>query len=131
MIGRRLLITTGLVLSLALAAAPVSAASSSPFAGVWTSTDYDGSSQMLTVSAGSSPSVVYQDFYANGCDTFAGPATHWTAAGEGSIDGEVMEVGFHKSGCGTFGNGGYGDLYFYDSGSDTLVDAFGITWYRK
>ena len=130
MIGRRKLTITGMVLGLAIAAAPASAASGTPFAGIWTSTDTDGSSQTLSVSGGSNPSVVYQDFYASGCDTFGGPATHWTAAGKGSTDGDTLWVGFHKSGCGTFGMGGYGDFYVYDSGSDTLVDQFGITWYR-
>jgi len=130
MLGRRLLLVAGLTFSLAVAASPVSAAGSQ-FSGVWTSTDYDGSTQMLIVSGGARPSVVYQDFYASGCDTFAGPATHWTAAGKGSIDGDTLWVEFHKSGCGTFLMGGYGDVYGYDSGSDTLLDAAGITWYRK
>ena len=64
-----------------LAQLPAVSAASTPFKGVWTSTDNDGSSQMLTVSAGIRPSVVYQDFYASGCDTFGGPATHWVGAG--------------------------------------------------
>jgi hypothetical protein len=129
MLGRRFLMVAGLALSITVLAAPVSAAST-PFKGVWTSTDNDGSSQMLTVSAGTRPSVVYQDFYASGCDTFGGPATHWVGAGRGEVDGDTLFVGFHKSGCGTFLQGGYGDEYVYDSGSDTLTDAFGIVWYR-
>ena len=130
MLGRRSLVISGVALSLAMLATPVSAAST-PFAGVWTSTDIpDGISQMRTVSAGSRPSVVYQDFYASGCDTFGGPATHWVGAGRGEVEGDTLIAFFHKSGCGTFGKGGYVDVYDYDSGSDTLTDSFGIVWSR-
>ncbi len=131
MIGRRSLIVAAAVLMLAIAATPVSAASpASSFTGNWTSTDTDGSSQMLKVSGGSSPSVVYQDFYASGCDNAGVPPTHWTAAGRGFIEGDTLWVPFHKSGCGSFLQGGYLDVYIYDGGSDTLEDGFGITWYR-
>ena len=129
MLGRRSFVLTGVALSLAMLATPVSAGSSR-FAGIWTSTDTDGSSQMLTVSGGANPSVVYQDFYASGCDRFGGPATHWVGAGKGEIDGDVLIAFFHKSGCGTFGQGGYVDEYTYDSVSGTLTDTFGIVWSR-
>ena len=131
MIGRRMLVVAVAALAVLLVVAPTSAASaSSQFKGSWTSIDTDGSSQTLTVSGGASPSVVYQDFYASGCNNFGGPATHWTAAGKGSVDGDLLEVAFHKSGCGNFLQGGYGDAYVYDEGTDTLVDTFGIIWYR-
>ena len=130
MIGRRGLVVATVALAVQLVAGPVSAANGSQFTGRWVSTDTDGSSQTLNVSGGARPSVVYQDFYASGCDTFGGPATHWVASGKGSVDGDVLEVGFHKSGCGSFGMGGYGDAYVYDAGTDTLTDTFGITWYR-
>ena len=119
-----------LALAIAIPATALAAPSTSPFNGTWVSTDTDGSSQLLIVSGGGHPSVVYQDFYASGCDRFAGPDTHWTAAGQGSIDGSDLWVDFHKSGCGTFLQGGYGDHYAYDSGTDTLTDDFGIVWYR-
>ena len=120
-----------LVLALAIPAAAVAAPTASPFAGTWVSIDIpDGSSQLLVVSGGTRPSVVYQDFYASGCDTNAGPATHWVGAGTGEVDGDTLWVGFHKSGCGTFLQGGYGDYYVYDSGSDTLTDSFGTVWSR-
>lgn len=106
-------------------------AAGSPFKGVWTSTDDDGSSQLLTISAGLTPAVVYQDFYASGCDRFGGPAVHWVAAGAGEVDGDTMLVSFHKSGCGTFHMGGYDDVWTYDAGSDTLEDSFGIVWSRR
>ncbi len=106
-------------------------AAGSPFKGVWTSIDSDGSAQLLTISAGPTPSVVYQDFYASGCDRFAGPAVHWVAAGSGEVDGSTLLVSFHKSGCGSFLMGGYDDSFTYAVGSDTLEDSFGIVWSRK
>jgi hypothetical protein len=106
-------------------------AAGSPFKGVWTSIDSDGSSQLLTISGGSTPSVVYQDFYARGCDTFGGPADHYVAAGRGEVNGSILYASFHKSGCGTFLMGGHEDDYTYDAGSDTLTDVFGIVWSRK
>ena len=132
MIGRRVLVVAVAALAVQLVVAPVSASSAagSPFSGRWQSTDFDGSSQLLIVSGGSSPSVVYQDFYASGCDRFGGPATHWVASGKGSVDGDLLEIWFHKSGCGTFLMGGYGDAYEYDAGTDTLIDTVGIVWYR-
>ncbi len=106
-------------------------AAGSPFKGVWTSIDTDGSSQLLTISAGATPSVVYQDFYASSCDRFGGPAVHWVAAGSGEVDGSTLYVSFHKSGCGAFSIGEYDDFWTYDAGSDTLQDSFGIVWSRR
>lgn len=128
---RRLILGIAVLsLALALPAAAFAAAPTSPFTGSWTSTDGDGSSQTLVVSTGKRPSVIYQDFYASGCDNYGGPATHWVGAGTGSVEGDVLWVSFHKSGCGTFLQGGYGDFYTYDAGTDTLTDQFLIVWYR-
>lgn len=120
-----------LSLALALPAASFAAAPTSPFTGSWVSTDYDGSHQTLVVSTGQRPSVVYQDFYASGCDNYAGPATHWVGAGTGSVDGDVLSASFRKSGCGAFGMGGYEDFYVYDAGTDTLTDSWDIVWTRS
>ena len=128
---RFLSLIAALALAIAIPAAALAAPSASPFAGTWVSTDTDGSSQLLLIAGGGHPSVVYQDFYASGCDRFAGPDTHWVGAGTGSIEGDTIYVDFHKSGCGTFLQGGYSDWLVYDSGSDTLVDSFGIVWTRK
>jgi hypothetical protein len=111
-------------------AGPATAAGSG-FMGVWVSTDpVDGSSQMLSISGGSAPSVVYQDAFASYCDRNGFPSTHWVAAGHGTIDGTVMLVEYHKSGCGVFGQGGYSDVLVYNGGTDTLVDGSGVTWSR-
>jgi hypothetical protein len=107
------------------------AASGGGFSGVWVSTDpVDGSAQMLSVSGGSAPSVVYQDAFASYCARNGFPAVHWVAAGQGTIDDTVMNVDYHKSGCGTFGQGGYSDVFVYDGGTDALVDGSGVTWSR-
>jgi hypothetical protein len=128
---RRLIFATAaLVVALAIPGVAVATPAATTFTGTWVSTDYDGSTQLLIVSGGSRPSVVYQDFYASGCDTFAGPATHWVAAGTGSVEDDFLFIEYHKSGCGTFLQGGYGDFYVYDSGSDTLEDSVGIIWTR-
>ena len=125
-------ILAALVLVTAIPATVLAKPSTSPFDGTWVSEDYDGSAQLLLVAGGGHPSVVYEDFYANGCDTYGGPATHWVSSGRGSIDGDTLYVDFYvKTGCGTFLlHEGYSDWYVYDGGSDTLTDSFGITWYR-
>ena len=103
----------------------------SPFKGMWLSTDpLDGSSQMLTVSAGANPSVVYQDFFASSCDDHGVPATHWISAGRGEIDEDFLVGHFHKSGCGRFSIGAYDDFWIYDAATDTLIDSIGVTWER-
>ena len=132
MTGRRLRIVTGALLTLALAASPVSAAPAvgSQFAGLWVSTDFDGSTQVLDVAAGGTPRVTYQDFYASSCDDHGSPSTHWVAAGRGWVDGDLLVIEYHKSGCGFFTIGGYADFYTYDAGTDTLTDSVGIVWTR-
>ena len=113
-----------------LVAASAWAAGPGPFKGVWTSTDTDGSTQLLIVSSGSTPSVTFEDFYASACDRFGGPSTHWVSAGEGSVDGDALLVSFHKSGCGSFSIGAYDGWWLYDAGSDTLIDSDDIVWSR-
>jgi len=120
-----------LTLALVLPAGALAAAPTSAFTGSWASTDTDGSDQTLVVSAGNRPSVIYQDFYASGCDNFGGPATHWVAAGNGGVEGDVLYVSFRKSGCGDFLMGGYEDYFTYDAGTNTLTDSFGIVWTRS
>ena len=116
--------------AIAIPAATLAAPSGSPFQGTWVSTDFDGSTQVLIVARGGHPSVVFQDFYASGCDTYGGPATHWVAAGRGTVDGDDLWISFRKSGCGTFLQGGYEDHYVYIGATDTLVDTVDIVWTR-
>ena len=117
---------------LAATISSIAGAATSPFAGRWTSTDPDdGSAQALLVSAGSAPSVTFQDYLASTCENHGSPATQWTSAGRGEIDGDTLYVSFHKSGCGSFSIGQYSDWYVYDPGDDTLTDSFGIVWQRN
>ena len=128
----RRLVLAGLTLAAALAvpAGVIAAPSTTEFTGSWVSVDTDGSDQTLVVSGGAQPSVIYQDFFANGCDRFGGPATHWVGAGKGSVEEGTLFVVFHKSGCGRLLQGGYEDWFVYEAGSDTLEDSFGIIWTR-
>jgi hypothetical protein len=113
-----------------LLTAPSVLAASSQFAGTWLSIDTDGSTQTLVVSGGSSPAVTYEDFYASSCANNGSPATHWVSAGSGSVDGNVLSVEFHKSGCGWSSIGGYSATWVYDPATDTLTDDFGNVYYR-
>ena len=117
----------GILLLLQVAAAPAVAGgdSSTVFKGLWLSTDSDGSTQLLSVSSGSEPSVTYQDWYGSVCP---GPVKRWIAEGQGTISGANLTVDFGKSGCGNFGKGGYTEVYTYDAATGTLSDTYGIVW---
>jgi len=128
---RSIFAAAALVLAFAIPGLTSAAAPTSPFTGSWEATDGDGSHETLVVSSGSRPSVTFQDFYASGCDTYSNlPATHFTAAGKGWVDGDWLVIEYTKSGCGTFLLGGYGDYYFYDAGTDTLIGSDDIVWTR-
>ena len=132
--GRRMLVVTGVALSLAMTAAPVGAAPAvgSQFAGLWVSTDpVDGSTQMLKIGAGASPSVTYQDFFASSCADHGSPSTHWVSAGRGSVEGDLLFIAFHRSGCGWFSIGAYEDYVAYDAGNDTVIDSSGTAYERR
>jgi hypothetical protein len=107
-----------------------SAAGPGPFRGTWTSIDSDGSTQLLIVSSGATPAVTFQDFYASACDRFGGPSTHWVSNGQGTVDGDLLIVAFHKSGCGSFSIGAYEGFWLYQAGTDTLIDPDDIVWTR-
>jgi hypothetical protein len=113
-----------------LALAPAVSAADPGFTGTWISTDTDGSTQGLAVGRGSTPAVTYQDFFASSCADGGAPSTHFVATGRGSIDGSSMWVDFRNGGCGRAMTGPFGFAFSYDSGSDTLTDDFGVTWYR-
>jgi len=117
---------------LAAMVSSVASAATNQFSGRWTSTDPgDGSSQVLLISAGSAPAVTFQDYFASVCADHGSPATQWTSAGRGEIDGDTLYVAFHKSGCGSFSIGQYQDFFWYDAGNNTLTDSFGIVWQRN
>ena len=113
-----------------LAVVPGVSAADSAFAGTWISTDSDGSRQALSIGRGSNPAVTYLDFYANSCATAGARSTQFVATGRGTIDDTQLWVDFRDGGCGRHKLGPFGLGFWYDSGSDTLTDDFGITWYR-
>lgn len=118
-------------LVIAIPAAALAAPATSAYTGSWEATDSDGSHETLVVSTGSRPSVIFQDFWARGCDAYSEiPADHWTASGKGEVDGDTLWASFHKSGCGTFLQGGYGDYWVYDEATDTLIGSDDIVWTR-
>ncbi len=112
--------------------APAAFASGSVFAGTWTSIDVpDGSTQLLSVSANGSPTVTYQDLFASGCANDGARSTVFAAVGKATIDGNVLDVSFAMSGCGSFKLGSFELPFTYDSAADTLTDGFGIVWHRR
>ena len=128
---RRALATVAVVAALLQGLASPALAAGTAFKGLWLAIDAgDGSTQLLIVASGPEPSVTYEDFFAGYCFNNDNPSTHWVAAGAGSIAGNTLTVAFHKSGCGTFANGGYSDVYTYDPGTDRLSDTTGNDWGR-
>lgn len=96
------------------------------FTGRWTSIDVDGSTQYMTIAAGSDGiQVSYQDQYASSCvERDAGP--HATISGVGTLNGDVLEVNLGGIKCaGGFSTppGGNWTLR-YDPGTDTFAIDF-------
>jgi len=140
----------------ALAAFEAAAGALTGFAGNWTATDCatwweenedgshdvdcsiwgDGSSLTLHIGPGDHPRVVFQDSYASTCANNGSSTERWVAAGSGEYDDIFLWLTFSKSGCGSFGMGGYGGVQLYhDPGSDTIFedgdgDGWGTNWYR-
>jgi hypothetical protein len=96
----------------------------------------DGSTMELVIGPGSTPRAIFQDTYATACADNGNANTRWVAAGTGEYDDIFLWLTFSKSGCGTFGKGGYGGVQLYhDPGSDTIWwdadgDGWGNLWYR-
>ncbi|HET6968340.1 MAG TPA: hypothetical protein VFI44_08695 [Ornithinibacter sp.] len=129
---RRILlaIVWSVLVVVASVAAPTASAQSGVFAGTWTSTDTDGSSQELMIrgSGQGSYAVVLVDDAASVCDgvpamfTGSGVATDDTLAVAGALT------------CLPGGNPFRGRIGFgfeYSSETDTLSDVTGVTWYRS
>jgi hypothetical protein len=132
---RRLIIVTISVL-LIMATFVVSAdATSDPFVGNWTSTDTDGSHQILTIGGGSDGSyhVRYYDFGASTCglDPTTGEILYAASA-----EGTLSLSGYTLSGtlsvyCQTPPPSFHNDFtfqYIYDPETHTLIDSFGVVW---
>jgi hypothetical protein len=90
----------------------------------------------LAIGPGDQPSITFQDTFASYCEHNDSPATRYVAAGYGEYDDIFLWVTFHKTGCGSFGQGGStGSQLYHDPGSDTIWededgDDWGYIWYR-
>jgi hypothetical protein len=123
-------IFAAIVLTLVLVSG-TAAAPKDPFTGVWTSIDTDGSNQ--TISFGGPGSLRFVHYFDDGASACGWPQDNVTATlnGVGTVSGDTLSTDLNGK-C----NGGSGlDLsssstYTYDSTSDTLLDSFGVTWYR-
>ena len=114
-------------LVVALGASPAVATQGS-LAGTWTSTDTDGSTQTLTITA--SGRHVYAMSLFDDAATLCGGAPA-LATGSGSVDEDELLMRAAAV-CLPGGNvlRGVIDIGFIQTGADTLVDDFGVVWTR-
>jgi len=113
------------------AAGQAVAAQDNVFSGTWTSTDLDGSNQVLTIRGsgnGSLAMFLFDDSATGACD--GAPAY---VVGSGRPDGDTLVL-FGTLTCQPGGNVIRGRLTFafeYSAGSDTLTDESGVVWTRE
>jgi hypothetical protein len=100
------------------------------FEGGWTTTDTDGSTETLIISAGRTPTVHFVDEFASGCLDHGDTSTRFLADGVGQIQVARLDVYFPDGGCVTWHVGSYYFFYDYQDSTDTLLDAQGISWHR-
>jgi hypothetical protein len=101
------------------------------FEGTWTSIDpADGSTQILIVGAGTSPTVHFEDQFATGLACRAEAVKVFAAEGSGEISDDRLDASFPDGGgCG----GMTVDVALrlvYDAGTDSLRDQDGLRWFR-
>lgn len=150
--GRRGVVAAAIAVALTFSVASAAlAAPAAGFAGVWRTVDCaqwwedghvdcavwgDGSQLSMTIGEGDTPRATFQDSFASVCANGGSASTRWVAAGTGIYEDIFLWLTFTKSGCGSFGQGGYGGVQLYhDPGSDTLWededgDGWGYIWYR-
>jgi len=125
----RILVPLVLGVAFSLSLTQPASGAAGPLSGTWTSTDNDGSSQVMKISGSGERAyaITLIDFSATLCD--GAPAL---AVGAGS----VVEDGLSSLVTATCLPGG-NVLRFrvpidfeYDAGADTLTDSFGVVWYR-
>jgi hypothetical protein len=117
-------------LTLAVVTNAVTAAPSDPFKGVWTSTDTDGSHQTLSFGgSGDTRAVHYFDAGASVCGWPAVNATA-TLIGQATVSGSSATADLAGQCNGTGQSLAATSTYTDDSGTNTLTDSFGVTWYR-
>lgn len=116
--------------ALAIGAGGALRAQTTPFEGRWTSTDSDGSRQVLAISGGTTPDVVYEDFFASGCAANGDRSTHFFAEGRGVVTGRRLIVAFPGGGCVTWQVEPYHVEFEHDAATDRLLGGDGIWWRR-
>lgn len=126
--GRLACVLAGALTTSALAVSPAHAAGG--FTGSWEATDIpDGSHMTLSISGtGARYAVQLHDESA----TAACQGAPATVTGPGRLDGATLLVDATLT-CRPGGNvirHRIALLFSYDTGSDTLEDGFGVTWYR-
>jgi hypothetical protein len=102
-----------------------------PFEGRWSSTDRDGSSQSLAVTAGSAPRVRYEDLFASGCRDHGDDSLDFLAVGTGVVVGNELTALFPAGGgCHTWHVAPYRVTFALDRASGTMTDDEGVVWHR-
>jgi hypothetical protein len=125
-------LATGVILASASAVLAPAAASAAtgPLAGTWTSIDTDGSNQTLDITG--SGRHAYSMVYLDESATSACGGNPAQLSGSGFVDGsDLLMVATLV--CLPGGNDFRTRLtitFVYDTGTDTLTDAFGIVWHR-
>ncbi len=130
----RLFVITVVVLMIVPAFVSTAGATSDPFVGNWTSTDTEGSYQILTIGGtGSSYHVRYYDFGASTCglDPETGDFLY-AASIEGTLSLSNRTLSgtlplYCQSSPPTFDSNAFLQ-YTYDPATDTLIDSFGVVW---
>jgi hypothetical protein len=102
-----------------------------PFAGVWTAVDLDGSRETLTISGGpASLQVTYHDQFATVCSNAGARTTQFRAQATGSLVSAVtLEVAFEEGRCGSLVVPMGPTTYEYLADTDQLSDGY-HTWDR-
>jgi hypothetical protein len=102
-----------------------------PFEGRWSSTDTDGSTQFLEVTAGSAPHLRYEDLMASGCRDHGDDSLDFLAVGTGAVVGDQLTAGFPDGGgCHTWRVPAYEVTFALDRATGTMIDGTGVVWHR-
>ena len=112
-----------------LGAAPAHAAQGGGYAGTWTSTDTDGSHQVMRIS-GSGKGSYGLRLYDDAGTVCGGVPTLFNGSGHLVPDGLVA---LGSVACLPGGNVLHGAItlfYAYDQGTDTITDGAGVVWTR-
>jgi hypothetical protein len=119
------------LLLIALAVSAGGGRARGPFEGRWSSTDGDGSTQFLDVTAGSAPHLRYEDLMASGCRDHGDDSLHFLAVGTGVVVGDELTAGFPAGGgCHTWQVPAYQVTFSLDRASGTMTDGDGVVWHR-